>query len=160
MRKGDRLKRARRATFSGLHGLSELEHDHEIDEDLIPHFGKTPESTTRVLDGEMDANGVVHHHATQEEKDAHDGLHGERKRTQSFDFPERLIEAGTQRNMLHELRIYFDALYRIDLVHARVRTIIEVHNLKVEDMFGLVDEDGSGEVHVLCFALLCFALLD
>ena len=35
-RSGDRLKRARRATFPGLHGGSELEHDHLIDEDLVP----------------------------------------------------------------------------------------------------------------------------
>ena len=42
-----------------------------------------------------------------------------------------------------ELRIYFDALYRIDLVHARVRTIIEKHDLHVDEMFGLVDEGES-----------------
>ena len=47
---------------------------------------------------------------------------------------------------LPQLRLYFDNLYRIDLVHARLKTLIDTHDLDVSEMFGLVDEDDSGEI--------------
>lgn len=53
---------------------------------------------------------------------------------------------GVEFTLLHELRAYFDATYRLNMVRERLRAVSEEKGLSAEDMFSLVDTDQSGEI--------------
>ena len=66
------------------------------------------------------------------------------KRRRSLDSTRGL--GAYQATMLHDLRSYFDATYRLNTIRERLREIAAEHGLTAKDMFDLVDMDGSGDI--------------
>eukprot|EP00618_Florenciella_parvula_P000339 CAMPEP_0119524678 /NCGR_PEP_ID=MMETSP1344-20130328/39584_1 /TAXON_ID=236787 /ORGANISM="Florenciella parvula, Strain CCMP2471" /LENGTH=774 /DNA_ID=CAMNT_0007563249 /DNA_START=20 /DNA_END=2341 /DNA_ORIENTATION=- len=139
LQSADRAIHHRRASIPHMH--SDEKH-HVVDHSFFDKFTGQAQAA---------AEYMSHIKEGMEMDDEMEEFLSHRKRSQSFDDKDGLGfhegHCGTKHNLLlHELRLYFDNLYRIDLVHARLKTLIDTHDLDVSEMFGLVDEDDSGEI--------------
>lgn len=70
------------------------------------------------------------------------------RRRRSFSCMRSLVKSDIKPTLLHDLRLFFDASYRLDLVQVRLKEIMEQQKLLPSDLFARIDNDHSNKVDV------------